>query len=282
MHIEVAKFSALGNDYLVIDPNISLVNLDKETIIKICDRHNGVGSDGILYGPIDPKKNSLRIFNPDGSECEKSGNGLRIFSDYLYRNGYASDNRFQINLSDETIDVIGIDQDNGLYKINMGKPTLAIDSHSIRWDKETLIDEVIHVDDNALNSTFVSIGNPHLVVEVEALSAEQAKSLGPLISTMSLFPQRTNVQFCKVLDRKNIQIEIYERGAGYTLASGSSSCAAVSAMYFQNKADATVNIHMPGGVLQAEINDDGNIFLTGESIFIFSGVISDVFTDKCI
>ncbi len=280
MTIVVSKFSAIGNDYLVIDPNISDFCLNKEAIRKICDRNNGIGSDGILYGPLDSESNSLRIFNPDGTECEKSGNGLRIFADYLYRKGYVQSDTFQIQLPSETIEVYGIDQDNGIYKIDMGTPTLNLTGHDVKWTEHNLIDQIININGFKIYATFISIGNPHLVVEVDSVSADLAQTLGPVISNLDMFPKRTNVQFCKVVNRGNIQIEIYERGAGYTLASGSSSCAAVSAMYFQDKVDSNVQIQMPGGVLETEFVSDGRIFLTGESRFIFDGFISDNFQKK--
>ncbi len=225
-----SKYTALGNDYIVIDPNKNKdLNIDLINIKDICNRRYGIGADGILYGPLNSHL-SLRIFNSDGSECEKSGNGLRIFSHYLYHNNYLKENNFSISLKEETISIEIINANEGIFKINMGKANLKLKEHNVQYKDSSLINSILEVEGHKLKSTFVSMGNPHLVIEVDELSQKLVKEIGPIISNLVMFPERTNVQFCKILNKNNIQIEIYERGSGYTLASGSSSCAAAFAI----------------------------------------------------
>ncbi|MES9897657.1 MAG: diaminopimelate epimerase [Sedimenticola sp.] len=272
MNQNFVKYSALGNDYIVIDPNTSNISIDHDAIIKICDRHNGPGSDGILYGPESKDHLSLKIFNPDGSECDKSGNGLIIFAHYLYDNGCVGHTNFDIHLKDESVSIQPIDPDNGLFKVRMGKGKPAqLDD---RKQPYPYLGYATTFADTTLVGSFISIGNPHIVLETDAPTVELAQSLGPIVSNHPMFQNRTNVQFCKILSRHEIQIEIYERGAGYTLASGSSSCAAVTALYLQGKVDAKVKVNMPGGVLDIEIDAELQTHLIGSSKIIYSGELT--------
>jgi diaminopimelate epimerase len=279
MEIYFKKYHGLGNDYLVIDPNISDINLTTENIRWICDRHFGIGSDGILYGPI--KKEAIfgvRIFNPDGSEAEKSGNGLRIFAKYLYEQKYVQQKDFYIQtLGGITQAFIENDTAN-MIKINMGKITFLSTNIPVKGKTREIIDEALKINGYIYKVTCLSIGNPHCVIPMCEINEEKARELGPLIENNDMFPNRINMQLLKVIDRENIEIQIWERGAGYTLASGSSSCAAAGAAYKLGLVGNKVNVKMPGGKLLVEISKTQEIFLTGPVEKVFEGhFYSDIF-----
>jgi len=271
------KYHGLGNDYLVIDPARFDVTLNRESIRLICDRNYGVGSDGILYGPLRAEDGSIRvrIFNPDGSEAEKSGNGLRIFARYLVEAGYVTSPDFQIDTKGGRVSVHLDAPDGRLMTVSMG--ILIFDSESIpvRGPKREVLLEPLEVNDHGLKICAVSIGNPHCVVVRDEVDRNLALALGPMIEEHSLFPDRTNVQFMKVLDRRNIQIEIWERGAGYTLASGSSSCAAAGVAFKLGYCDPDIRVHMPGGTIDVSISTDLSVRIRGEVSAVFSGDFSD-------
>lgn len=231
------KYHALGNDYLVLDPQDQLLDLTPDRIKIICHRHYGIGSDGILLGPLPSQKAPfrLRIFNPDGSEAEKSGNGLRIFCRYLW-------DRVQVEMG----------------QVSFWSPDIPI-----AGTPREVLQEPVTIGDSTFHFSGATIGNPHCVIQMEDLSPELAKSHGPLLEVHPLFPNRTNVQFLKVLDRNNIRIEIWERGAGYTLASGSSSSAAAAVAKKLGLCDSPITVHMPGGQIHISIDEDFRIVMTG-------------------
>ncbi len=271
------KYHGLGNDYLVIDPAKVNLKLNAESVKLICHRNYGVGSDGILYGPFDGDEGSIRvrIFNPDGSEAEKSGNGLRIFSRYLVQAGYVTSQDFEIDTAGGRVSVHLDSSDGSVSTVGMG--TLSFDSEDIpvKGPKREVLLEPLEVNGRVIKICGVSIGNPHCVVIRESIDRRLAMELGPTIEKHSLFPHKTNVQFMKILNRQNIQIEIWERGAGYTLASGSSSCAAAGVAYKLGYCDGEIRVHMPGGILDVSISDDFSVRMRGEVSAVFDGGFAD-------
>ena len=260
------KYHAVGNDYIVLDP-ADYPSWKAPTPAQaraICHRNFGVGSDGILWGPLPSKAADfgLRIFNPDGSEAEKSGNGLRIFSRYLWDKRRTRAASFTVETPGGV--VRSTVRDGGsLITVEMG--SVSFDSRRIPVggpDRE-VIGEPIEVQGRAFSFSAATIGNPHCVIPVEDLTPEIARRYGPDIEVHPLFPNRTNVQFMKVLDRSNIQIEIWERGAGYTLASGSSSSAAAAVAHRLGWVGNSVTVRMPGGTIGIEIGDGYSIQMTG-------------------
>jgi len=269
--MKFCKYHALGNDYIVIDPKYLNHNLSKENIKKICDRHFGIGADGILYGPeeSDTGEFSLRIFNPDSSEAEISGNGLRIFSRYLWDQSLVSNNEFTIHLKGR--DVNSVVSDNGLsVSVGMGKVRFTHDSIG----EPEPIKEVIKIKGRELFYYLANVGNPHCVILLDDINDNIAKEYGSLIESSSRFINRTNVQFVKVIDRSSIQIEIWERGAGYTLASGSSSTAAAAVVHSLGLCDSNIDVHMPGGIINIKFNNQFFGTMTGAVSKICEGVIS--------
>ncbi|WP_371380036.1 diaminopimelate epimerase [Sporomusa aerivorans] len=277
MKSDFYKYHALGNDYIVIDPNKTRINyLSEENIRLICHRNFGVGSDGILYGPLFQDNSiSLKIFNPDGSEAEKSGNGIRIFSRYLADAGYITGSKFRLATLGGEVDVALMDSKGGQIQVDMGTVTFQSDQIPVAGPVREVIKEELTILNRRLTITCLSIGNPHCVVLCDDISREQAIELGALLEINAIFPNRINVQFLKILDRNNIQIEIWERGAGYTLASGSSSCAAASAAFKMGLVDKEINVHMPGGIIRIELQATGRVLMTGPVTSVAKGVFCE-------
>jgi len=272
MEVHFRKYHGLGNDYLLIDPNVYDVDLTPETIRLICDRNFGIGADGILYGPIKNGDNlNLRIFNPDGSEAEKSGNGLRIFAKYLFENKYVDKKNFSIGTPGGFVEAHIEDDTANLIKINMGKITFISTRIPVGGREREVVDEELQINEVQYRVTCLSVGNPHCVIPMDEVTEQKAKELGPKVENHDMFPNRINMQLMKVIDRANIEIRIWERGAGYTLASGSSSCAAAGAAYKLAIVDNKINVKMPGGTLFVEICDNDEVYLAGEVEGVFEG-----------
>ncbi|HNS22821.1 MAG TPA: diaminopimelate epimerase [Sedimentisphaerales bacterium] len=272
MTVHFKKYHGLGNDYLVIDPSVFDVAMTQVNIRLICDRNFGVGSDGILYGPtFDGDLPVLRIFNPDGSEAEKSGNGLRIFAKYLFEKRYVRSKSFKIKTLGGVVDVQVQDKTANLIRINMGKVTFTSNEIPVAGEPRQVVNEPLDIDGVTHNVTCLSIGNPHCVIPMPEVSEAVARALGPHVENHRMFPNRINMQIVRVIDRANIDVRIWERGAGYTLASGSSSCAAAAASHKLGLVDGDITVHMPGGTLHIEITDDGQIHMTGPVEGTFEG-----------
>jgi diaminopimelate epimerase len=250
----------------VLDPGaIDARALTPQRIRAICDRHRGVGADGIVVGPqIDATgQMSIRIFNPDGSEAEKSGNGIRIFARYAFDAGYVTRAPFTLATRGGGVTVRILDDMAGLIAVDMGKPSFRSGDIPMTGPDREVVDETLAVGAEALQVTCVSMGNPHCVVFLDEVSVERVMRLGPLLEHAPSFPRRANVQFAQALDERTLAIQIWERGAGYTLASGSSSCAAASAARRLGLVGDSVEVQMPGGSLTVEFQPDGHALLTG-------------------
>lgn len=276
------KYHALGNDYIVIDPKHLPATLTTEQVKSICHRNFGVGSDGILLGPLPSQKApfGLRIYNPDGSEAEKSGNGLRIFSRYLWDQKLIGPDEFAIETAGGVVKATVFDGGK-MVRVEMGKISFASDRIPVAGAKREVLNEKISVGGREFTFCAATIGNPHCVLPLPEINAKLALEFGPLLETHANFPNRTNVQFLKVRDRANIQIEIWERGAGYTLASGSSSSAAAAVAHKLGLCDRRISVHMPGGVITIEIGEDFAIRMTGSVTKVSEGILSpEIFGEK--
>src|SRR5512142_1901254 len=244
------RYHGLGNDYLVMDPGDVGRDLTLREIRLICHRNFGVGSDGILWGPL-PAQGAdfrLRIFNPDASEAEKSGNGLRIFSRFLFDQGLVRSDPFTIQTAGGRVRS-RVHPGGKQVDVEMGAVTFDGARIPVAGGAREVLNEQLTVGGRSFTFSAASIGNPHCVLPLPEISEALARQYGPLIENEPRFPHRTNVQFLKVLDRGNVQIEIWERGAGYTLTSGSSSRAAAAVASRLGLVDRDVTVHMPGGKL---------------------------------
>ena len=276
--ITLRKYHGLGNDYLIYDPNRNACELQERQVEALCRRNLGVGADGILYGPFfDGDKMRVRIFNPDGSEAEKSGNGIRIFSKYLKDMGYVTEESYVLHTKAGETRVTFLNEQGDLMRVDMGYPEfVAKEIPVVGFDGE-IVNEAIFFCDNFYNATCVSLGNPNCVLMLEEVSRKKAMQLGPYVENSRYFPNRINMQLCQVLDRENIQIEIYERGAGYTYASGTGACAAAAASHKMGFVGDRVMVHMHGGELLVEFAADGRIDMTGPVVYIGSITLAEQF-----
>jgi diaminopimelate epimerase len=272
------KTHGLGNEYIVLDQQHINFELTNELIQKLCNVHYGVGSDGILLKvPAVNADFGVRIFNPDGSEAEKSGNGIRIFSKYLYDYGFTRSKSFTIDTLGGLVKAEVIEERQGkafIIKVDMGTAIFKAADIPVKTEKEMFFGEILNVGGKDFLAHCVSVGNPHCVILKDTLDLNEVMNFGPLIENHPMFPNRINTQFAKVISRKEVEILIWERGAGYTLASGSSSSAVASALYKKGLIDADVTIKMPGGILKIEIQPDFHIRMTGEVREICFGTLS--------
>ncbi len=216
---------------------------------------------------------ALKIYNPDGSIAEKSGNGVRIFSRYLWDTKVVGDAEFALQ-TDGGIVRSTVFDGGRMARVEMGKVSFDSEKIPVAGPKRDVINEKISVGGREFTFCAATIGNPHCVLPLPEISARLAHEFGPLLEVHPNFPRKTNVQFLKILDRANIQIEIWERGAGYTLASGSSSSAAAAVAHKLGLADKNISVHMPGGIIQIEIEDEFSIRMTGSVTRVAEGVIS--------
>jgi diaminopimelate epimerase len=273
MNTHFYKYQALGNDMIVIDPARFDYPLTPAMIRLMCHRHFGVGADGICYGPVPgavhPRQ--MRFFNPDGSEAGKSGNGLRIFARYLWDQGYVADNIFDIWLGGSPIQAQVKDPAATTFSIGMGQLSFHSADIPVSGPAREVVNETMAIAGEVYQVTAATIGNPHCVIFAAEVSAAATRAAGPAIEIDARFPQRTNVQFVRVVDRHTLQIEIWERGAGYTLASGTSSCATAGAALKTGQCDSPVEVRMAGGIAYVEIDSEWQVTLTGEVEAVASG-----------
>jgi diaminopimelate epimerase len=271
------KSHGLGNDYIVLDQENITFELSEAAIVRICDIHFGIGSDGILLKvPSDKADFGLRILNPDGSEAEKSGNGLRIFSKFLYDHGFTSAKSFSVETPGGLVRSEIMEERKGkayMIKVDMGKAIFDAKKIPVNIEKPECIDEPLPLHDKTFQINCVSVGNPHCVILVNGLNEAEVKTYGSDIENHPLFPKRINVQFAKVISPNEVEIMIWERGAGWTLASGSSSCAVAATVLKRGLTERDLTIKMPGGRLQIEIDEDWQIQMTGEVREIATGTL---------
>ncbi|MGH2402830.1 MAG: diaminopimelate epimerase [bacterium] len=273
----IVKSHALGNDYLVVDPSALTFTLTPDAIRRICHRHLGVGSDGILaLVPSDRADFGLRIYNPDGSEAEKSGNGLRIFAKFLYDHGYTRQPAFTVATAGGVAG-IALHLVNGRIDqmtVDVGRATFASTEIPVTGPHREVVDEELEALGRRLRFTAVSVGNPHCVVFVPDLNQVDLHRLGPALETHPQFPKRTNVQFAHVASRDRVNILIWERGAGETMASGTSASAVAAASVRRGLTGRDLTISAPGGDLRIQVGEDWSIRMTGPAEEVYAGTLS--------
>jgi len=273
------KSHGLGNDYIVLDSLNIDFKLTFKTIKRICDVPYGIGSDGILLKiPSETCDFGLRIFNPDGSEAEKSGNGLRIFSKYLFDYGRTEKKSFSIETAGGTVRSSVVEIRNGKavnISVEMGKAEFEAAKIPVALPGPEIFGYKARIDDRDFELNCVSMGNPHCVVIRDKVLTSEVHRYGPLLENHFYFPNRTNVQFVSIEDRDNIKVEIWERGAGYTNASGSSACAAVSVLRKLDLCNPVVTVKMPGGSLVIGVDENRQVLMTGPVQEIARGYLSE-------
>jgi diaminopimelate epimerase len=281
--VAFAKGHGLGNDYIVMEQAALPAPLTERAIVRVCDRNWGIGSDGILLlVPSARAEFGLRIFNPDGSEAEKSGNGLRIFAKYLWDHGHARGKRtFTVDTKGGVVECTCHERDGrvNFVTVEMGRVTFRAPDIPMNGPDRDVVGVPLQLaDGTTVTTTALSVGNPHCVVFVERLDEADARRLGPLIERHPAFPQRTNVQFARVAARDTVDILIWERGAGYTLASGSSSCGAATAAVKSGLCNhGRVTVRMPGGTLVVDVRADWSLRLEGPVEEVYTGTLTEEF-----
>jgi len=267
------KGHGLGNDYLVLRAGNIGFRLTPRAIRLLCDRHWGIGSDGILLHERSRVADArMRIFNPDGSEAQKSGNGARIFARYLLRYGLPGRRTWSIETAGGRIRARALGG-RPRFTVDMGTATFDSAALPMRGPRREAVREKLTVGGRSLVFTGVSVGNPHAVFYVRRLDLGLLRRLGPLIERHPVFPERTNVQFARAVSRRRVEAVIWERGAGETQASGSSACAVASAGRRLGLLGDTVTVAMPGGTLAIGLDDAWRLTMTGPAVEVATGVL---------
>lgn len=276
------KAHGLGNDYLVLELADFGGVLTPPAVRALCDRHRGVGSDGVLAAvPSSAAEFGVRIFNPDGSEAEKSGNGLRIFAAYLYRGARVELGReFRVETLGGVVRMTVLSESaEGVMEVEveMGTARFGSEAVGLRGPDRYADGEVLELEaGDTLAITPVSLGNPHCVVFTDTLDAEDLRRRGPQISTHPWFESGTNVQFARVAEPGVLEALVWERGAGETEASGSSACAvAAAALHRGLVVERSLAVRMPGGVLEVEVREDWSVRLRGPVEDVFRATLTE-------
>ncbi len=273
------KSHGLGNEYVVLDSENITFELTPKVIKKICNVNFGIGSDGVLLKESSDRADvGLRIFNPDGSEAEKSGNGLRIFCKYIFDYGFVSRRQFTVETKGGIVNAHIVEVRNRkatLITVDMGRAEFRSSLIPTNFHTEEVDDEAVEVNGTKYLVNCVSMGNPHCVVVKDHLDLDEIRKVGPMIEHYPMFPNRINVQFAQVVNRHEARILIWERGAGFTLASGTSSCAVACVLHKKGLVDSDVLIRCLGGDLKIQISRDWEVRMTGKIRQICSGVLDN-------
>ena len=278
MKIKFTKMQGLGNDYIFINCfNQDLQNIDIPDLAKkMSNRHFGIGSDGlVLIMPSKTTDAKMRIFNTDGSEAQMCGNAIRCMAKYLYDKNIVKKQNINIETLSgiKKIQIIMKEKEKFTAKVNMGKPIIDAKKIPAIFNKEKIIDEVISVNDEIkVNITCVSMGNPHCIVFVDDVNFVAFDRFGNLLENHKMFPERTNVEFVNVVDASQIQMRVWERGVGQTLACGTGACASVVACVLNNKTNRNIDVILKGGILNINWDEKDNcVYMTGPAEFVFEG-----------
>jgi diaminopimelate epimerase len=262
---DFVKGHGLGNDYIVVDGARFGIALTPERVRLLCHRNLGLGSDGVLEVSAKGATFSARIWNPDGSEAERSGNGLRIAAKFLSDHGYTGESSFVIGtiagpvsaqVYKRTGRVHAVRLEMGRARIDRGRKSLEVSGGK------------------RLDVTVVSVGNPHCVIFGEPFTRERLFAIGPVVERHAAFPERINVQLAETESRRRVRALVWERGAGHTLASGTSACAVATACFDRGLVDGTVTVLMEGGQLEVEVGSDLDLIMTGPVEEVFEGTLS--------
>ena len=276
--IEFTKMQGCGNDYVYINGFTQKIDsADKpEWVRKISDRHFGVGSDGAIF--INPSKIAdfeMEMWNADGTRSEMCGNGIRCVGKYVYDKGLTDKTELTVE-SFGKIKYLTLYVSEGKVdrvRVNMGAPELIAERIPVVCDKEQAIDEPIEVQGKTYHMTCVSMGNPHAVVFMDRVADLTIDQIGPYFENHARFPKRVNVEFVKKIDRNNVEMRVWERGTGETLACGTGCCATAVACVLNDVTDDTVTVHVLGGEIEISWDRSENlVYMTGPAETVFEGL----------
>ena len=278
--MKFTKMQGCGNDYVYVNCFEETVRHPEELAVRLSNRHFGIGSDGlILICPSDKADFRMAMYNMDGSEGKMCGNGVRCIAKYVYDHHLTD--KTQITLETLAgIKHLDLSVENGKVMnvtVDMGQPVFKGSQIPVRIDKDMIVNEPITTDGMLWHMTCVSMGNPHAVVFVEDTQHMDLNAIGPAFEKHPLFPEQVNTEFVQVLDRKNINMRVWERGSGETLACGTGACASVVACVLNDKTDDAVCVHLLGGDLFIKYDREKNtVFMTGPAVEVFNGEIEQI------
>jgi diaminopimelate epimerase len=276
MTFSFTKWQGCGNDFVIIDCQKEPIDDYAAMAKKICDRHFGVGADGLIVVLPSAKADfRMRIFNTDGSEAEMCGNGIRCFARYVFETCMTNKESFTIEtgagIMTPQMEFSAGGSVQGV-KVDMGEPILAADKIPVDgYGSERVIAQPIAVLDKTYQMTCVSMGNPHCVIFVDDIDKVPIESVGPAFECHKKFPRKTNTEFVEVKDKGRLRMRVWERGAAVTLACGTGSCATLVAAVLNGKADKKAEIELDGGKLMVEWADDNHVYMTGPAEIVFEG-----------
>lgn len=280
--MKFTKMQGCGNDYVYINGGEENIPQEKkpELVKRLSDRHFGIGADGVIF--INPSKEAdfeMEMYNADGSRSEMCGNGIRCVAKYVYDKQLTQKQSFTI-ISAGKFKHIWLETEAGeavLVRVNMGTPELLAEKIPVISEQERVIDEEIIVQGNTYRMTCVSMGNPHAVVFVEDVKGMELEKLGPYFESHPRFPRRTNTEFVRVMDRHNVEMRVWERGTGETLACGTGCCATVAACVLNGLTERDVTVHVLGGDIQIRWDEEENqIYMTGPAVTVFEGEMKNL------
>ncbi|NQT20149.1 MAG: diaminopimelate epimerase [Planctomycetes bacterium] len=272
--MKFTKMHGCGNDYVYVNCFDEKVTHPAELSRKISDRHFGVGSDGlVLVLPSEVADVRMRMFNPDGSEAEMCGNAIRCVGKLASERGLAAGEQLLVETA-AGIKTLELEIENGtvgLVRVNMGRPILERIDVPMRGPAGKVVNEKLLAGGREFIVTCVSMGNPHCVMYVDDVHNFDVRGIGPLIENHEAFPNRTNAEFAQVLANDEVRLRVWERGAGETLACGTGASATCVAGVLTGRTGKTITVHLPGGDLKLEWADDGNVYMTGPAVEVFTG-----------
>lgn len=275
--MKFTKMQGCGNDYVYVNGFEEHITDKPETVRKLSDRHFGIGGDGVIFiNPSEEADFEMEMYNADGSRSEMCGNGIRCVAKYVYDKGLTDKTNISI-ISGGKVKYLELFLKDGKadrIRVNMGAPELLASNVPVISDNETVIDEAIKVQDASYHMTCVSMGNPHAVVFMDDVDSLAIEQIGPHFENHTRFPNRTNTEFVKVLDRNTVQMRVWERGTGETLACGTGCCAVAAACVLNGLTEHKVTVKVPGGELFIEWDREANlIYMTGPAKIVFEGEI---------
>lgn len=277
--MKFTKMHGCGNDYIYINGASEKMEQDRKPdfVRRVSDRHFGIGGDGVIFiNPSTEADFEMEMYNADGSRAEMCGNGIRCVAKYVYDKGLTDKTEISI-VSCGKVKYLQLFLKDGKVesvRVNMGAPILQAGEVPVISDKEQVIDEPILVQGKEYKMTCVSMGNPHAVIFTEDVTNLAIESIGPYFENHERFPKRTNTEFVKVLDRKNVQMRVWERGTGETLACGTGCCATVVACVLNGLTDSTVTVKLLGGEIEVFWDQENNlVYMTGPAETVFEGEI---------
>lgn len=280
-HMKFTKMHGCGNDYIYVDGAKEQIPQDKkpEIVKRLSDRHFGIGGDGVIFiNPSNEADFEMEMYNMDGSRAEMCGNGIRCVAKFVYDKGLTDKTSVSIISCGKIkyLDLFIEDGEVSTVKVNMGTPILkAADIPVIcekNFDKEEIIAEPIKVGDEEYKMTCVSMGNPHAVIFMDEVLSLPLEKIGPLFENHVRFPNRVNTEFVKVLDEETVEMRVWERGTGETLACGTGACATVVACILNGLTKEQVTVKLLGGNLQIQWDRDANlVYMTGPATTVFEG-----------